>query len=132
MEPLWSPVVATGGNPSQIGSGRRPQKQAETVAVGCHRLPRGAHGKGRVDSTSLLLKRGSRSWLRNERSTAASTETHDSMARLTRQRHPFAKGQGRRGEGRASPSATPLSALPTYSALRRGTASAGVERRLDA
>jgi hypothetical protein len=28
MERLWSPVVATGGNQWQIGSARKPQKQA--------------------------------------------------------------------------------------------------------
>src|ERR671937_841868 len=83
MEPLWSPVVATGGNPSQIGSGRRPQKQAETVAVGCHRLPFGAHGKGRVDATSLLLKRGSLSLLRKEPSPASSKAAGLDEATLT-------------------------------------------------
>jgi hypothetical protein len=45
MEPLWSPVVATGGNRSQIGPVEKPQKQAKTVAVRCDRLPEGAHGK---------------------------------------------------------------------------------------
>src|SRR5919198_2318428 len=48
MEPLWSPVVATGGNQSQIGLARKPRKQAKTAAVGCHRLPEGAHGKEHV------------------------------------------------------------------------------------
>jgi hypothetical protein len=28
MEPLWSPVVATGGNHWQNAQGRKPQKQA--------------------------------------------------------------------------------------------------------
>src|SRR6266511_5467553 len=40
MEPLWSPVVATGGNWSQIALPPKPQKQAKTVAVGCDWLPR--------------------------------------------------------------------------------------------
>jgi hypothetical protein len=40
MEPLWSPVVATGGNQSQVGSAPKPRKQAETVAVRCDALPR--------------------------------------------------------------------------------------------
>jgi len=40
MEPLWSPVVATGGNQRQIGRGRKRRKQAKTVAVLCDRLPR--------------------------------------------------------------------------------------------
>jgi hypothetical protein len=52
MEPLWSPVVATGGNQWQIESPRKRQKQAETVAVGCHRLPIGAHGKEGVSGSS--------------------------------------------------------------------------------
>jgi hypothetical protein len=39
MEPLWSPVVATGGNRPQIVQLRKPQKQAKTVGVGCDRLP---------------------------------------------------------------------------------------------
>src|SRR5919198_4725040 len=52
MEPLWSPVVATGGNRSQITEPQKRQKQAKTVAVGCHRLPRGSHGKEGVDGSS--------------------------------------------------------------------------------
>jgi hypothetical protein len=43
MEPLWSPVVATRGNPSQIAQPQKRLKQAETVAVGCDRLPKAAH-----------------------------------------------------------------------------------------
>jgi hypothetical protein len=66
MEPLWSPVVATGGNRSQIGKHEKPQKQARTVAVGCEGLLPRLHGKGRVDATSPLLKRGSPSSLRKE------------------------------------------------------------------
>src|SRR6266516_7626606 len=45
MEPLWSPVVATGGNQWQIRSARNPPKQAKSVAVDCHRLPETFHGK---------------------------------------------------------------------------------------
>jgi hypothetical protein len=41
MEPLWSPVVATGGNRSQIGSVEKPLKQGKTVAAGCDQLPEG-------------------------------------------------------------------------------------------
>src|ERR671934_363320 len=52
MEPLWSPVVATGGNRSQIGRAQEPQTHAKTVAVGCHRLPKGAHGKEAVPGSS--------------------------------------------------------------------------------
>jgi len=52
MEPLWSPVVATGGNRSQIASALESRNQAETVAVGCDLLPRAAHGKEGVDGSS--------------------------------------------------------------------------------
>src|SRR6266508_3666193 len=45
MEPLWSPVVATGGNRWQIGSRREGRNQAKTVATSCHRLPETFHGK---------------------------------------------------------------------------------------
>jgi hypothetical protein len=45
MEPLWSPVVATGGNQSQIRPAPKRRKQAKTVAVGCDQLPREVHGK---------------------------------------------------------------------------------------
>src|SRR6266446_6484920 len=45
MEPLWSPVVATGGNRRQIEESPKPQKQAKTFATGCHRLPETFHGK---------------------------------------------------------------------------------------
>ena len=64
MEPLWSPVVATGGKQWQMLRARVGRKQAETVAVGCNQLRPGLNGKGRVDPTSLLLKRGSISLLR--------------------------------------------------------------------
>src|ERR671930_1790432 len=53
MEPLWSLVVATSGNRSQIRRPKEPQKHAKTVAVGCHRLLFGAHGKEGVDGSSL-------------------------------------------------------------------------------
>src|SRR5689334_15130791 len=52
MEPLWSPVVATRRNQSQIGHAQKQPKQAETVATGCDRLPIGAHGKEGVDGSS--------------------------------------------------------------------------------
>jgi hypothetical protein len=42
MEPLWSPVVATGGKPWQMPQARTGQKQAKAVAVGCDQLPRRA------------------------------------------------------------------------------------------
>jgi hypothetical protein len=51
MEPLRSPVVATGGNRSQIAEARNRRKQAKSVAVGCHPLPEGAHGRGVDGST---------------------------------------------------------------------------------
>jgi hypothetical protein len=50
MEPLWSPVVATGGNQSQIAQAQKPRKQRKTVAVGCGRLPIKAHGKEGVSA----------------------------------------------------------------------------------
>jgi hypothetical protein len=48
------PLVISGKRPS---AGKR-RKQAESVATGCHRLRSAVRGKGRVDATSLLLKRG--------------------------------------------------------------------------
>ena len=45
MEPLWSPAVAPGGNQLQIGRPSKPQKQAKSVVVRCHRLPPEVHGK---------------------------------------------------------------------------------------
>jgi hypothetical protein len=52
MEPLWSPVVATGGNQRQIDRHSKPRKQATSVAAGCHRLRREVHGKEGVDGSS--------------------------------------------------------------------------------
>jgi hypothetical protein len=52
MEPLWSPVVANDGNRGQIKQSRKPQKQAKTVATGCHALPEKFHGKEGVDGSS--------------------------------------------------------------------------------
>jgi len=49
MEPLWSQAGATSGNRWQTLRARKPPKQAKTVAMGCHRLPIGAHGKEGVD-----------------------------------------------------------------------------------
>jgi hypothetical protein len=39
MEPLRTPVVATGGNQRQIDGTLKPRKQAKSVATGCNRLP---------------------------------------------------------------------------------------------
>jgi hypothetical protein len=52
MEPLWSPVVATSGNRWQASEAEKRPKQAKTVAVGCHRLRLGAHGKEGVCGSS--------------------------------------------------------------------------------
>jgi hypothetical protein len=52
MEPLWSPVVATCGNRSQMGHARKPPYQAKIVAAGCDQLPCRAHGKEGVDGSS--------------------------------------------------------------------------------
>jgi hypothetical protein len=60
MEPLWSPVVATGGNRSQIGHVEEPPQQAKTVAVRCDRSPEGAHGKEEVDLISRGMSSGSK------------------------------------------------------------------------
>jgi hypothetical protein len=64
MEPLWSPVVATGGNQRQIGRARKRRKQGKTVAVRRDRLPREVHGKEGVSGSSpeqgsefILLRR---------------------------------------------------------------------------
>jgi hypothetical protein len=45
----WLQPVATDGKSSFE---RKPQKRAKTVAVGCERLPRAAHGKEGVDGSS--------------------------------------------------------------------------------
>jgi hypothetical protein len=52
MEHLWSRAGATGGNRSQMGGASKRVEQAKTVAVGCDRLPIGAHGKEGVDGSS--------------------------------------------------------------------------------
>ncbi len=52
MERLWSRAVATGGNRWQMGEPPKGPKKAQTVAVGCDRLPRGVHGKEGVDGSS--------------------------------------------------------------------------------
>src|SRR5919204_5589486 len=45
---LWSPVVATSGNRSQIARAQKPPKQAKTLAIGCDQLPSAAHAKEHV------------------------------------------------------------------------------------
>jgi putative NADH-flavin reductase len=52
------PVVATDGNQWRIRSARKRQKQAKSVAVGCHQLPLAAHGKEGV-SPVRVRKRAS-------------------------------------------------------------------------
>jgi hypothetical protein len=52
VEPLWSPVAATGGNPWQIERPENRPKQAKTVAIGCDQLRLGPHGKEGVDGSS--------------------------------------------------------------------------------
>ena len=52
----WSPVVATRGNQSQIGSARKPRNQAESVALRCNRLPQGFDGKEAIDAPSVLRR----------------------------------------------------------------------------
>ena len=50
MEILWSPVVATGGNRSQMRKPQERRKHAKTIAVGCDPLPEKFHGKEGVDA----------------------------------------------------------------------------------
>ena len=57
--------------PVAIGSLAKRPDEAEPVAVDYDPLPFRAHGKGRVDATSPLLKRGSLSLLRKEPSPAS-------------------------------------------------------------
>jgi hypothetical protein len=52
MEHSWSRAVATSGNRWQTGRPRERLEQAKTVAMGCDRLPIGAHGKEGVDGSS--------------------------------------------------------------------------------
>jgi hypothetical protein len=52
MEHLWSRAVATGGNRWQMERPRKWLRQANSVAVGCDRLPRERHGKEGVDGSS--------------------------------------------------------------------------------
>jgi hypothetical protein len=52
MEPLWSPAVATGRSRWQMERPRKRLGQAQTVAVGCDRLPERFHGKEGVDGSS--------------------------------------------------------------------------------
>jgi hypothetical protein len=47
-----SPVVASGGNRSQIAQPKERPNQAKTVAVGCDQLPKQAHAKEGVDGSS--------------------------------------------------------------------------------
>jgi hypothetical protein len=76
-------------NRRQIGRPSKPQKQAKSVAIGCcHRLPQEVHGKGRVDATSLLLKRGrlpgfaKKSWSRDRWCAGFDTDVSRQRARL--------------------------------------------------
>jgi hypothetical protein len=51
MEPLWRPglqPVAAAAN----AQAQKRRRQAKTVAAGCYRLPRGAHGKEGVGGSS--------------------------------------------------------------------------------
>ena len=46
------PVVATGGNRSQIGRAENRLREAKTVAVCCDQLPEAAHGEEGVYGSS--------------------------------------------------------------------------------
>jgi hypothetical protein len=52
MEPLWSPVVATGGNQRQIDWVPKPAEISQIGATGCHQLRETFHGKEGVDGSS--------------------------------------------------------------------------------
>jgi hypothetical protein len=54
MEHLWSRAGATGGKRAQIEWPQERLEQAKPVAVGCDRLPIGAHGKEGVNGSSPL------------------------------------------------------------------------------
>ena len=84
-----SPVVAASRNRWQMGGRRERLRQAKTLAVGCDELPESFHGKGRVDSTSLLLKRGSRSSLRKEKRAHKPEGSPDSVTSVTGQQSPY-------------------------------------------
>jgi hypothetical protein len=49
MEPLWSPVVAIGGDQRQIESAPKNGSNKRKPAVGYDPLPRKRHGKEEVD-----------------------------------------------------------------------------------
>src|SRR5438132_1772374 len=69
MEPLWSPVVATRGNPRQIGLLPERLKQAKTVAASCvtgaavaqqshrrsHVLKSGGHHEGATGAAGMTV-----------------------------------------------------------------------------
>ena len=66
MEHLWSRADADSGNPQKVQRPRKPLRHLRTAAVSCIPLRPIRDGKGRVDATSPLLKRGSPSSLRKE------------------------------------------------------------------
>lgn len=81
---------------------RKRLRQPRTVAVGCDRLREAFHGKGRVDPTSLVLKRGSTSLLRKKphalRRCAQNVDVESGRDDITRQ----STRQRSRAEGRAA------------------------------
>src|SRR4030095_1139402 len=65
----WSPYGAPWLQPVATSGNRLSAETAGTSQNRCHGLRPlaiGAHGKGRVNATPLVLKRGSLSWLRKE------------------------------------------------------------------
>jgi hypothetical protein len=52
MEQLWNRGGATGGKGFKTPEAPKWLELPETVAVGCHRLPFGSHGKEGVDGSS--------------------------------------------------------------------------------
>jgi hypothetical protein len=78
MEHLWSRAVATGRNPWQPWPRRKRLRRAKTVAVGCHRLPREAHGKEGVVGSSP--SEGSNENPRKSGFLSSKTKTHPTCA----------------------------------------------------
>src|SRR5215210_6921161 len=115
MEPLWSPVVATGGNWRQTGRGRNRQKQAKTVAVGCDRLRAKFHGKEGVDGSSpsecFEITPAIAGLLSSRAATHSALRVRDGYTRLSRcpRRRLFSPSQRR--ASRPAPTAPPRIAM---------------------
>ena len=56
MEPLWSPVVATGGNPWQMRGAEIGSNKRTSFAVSCDQLPESFHGKTPGEPTATCRR----------------------------------------------------------------------------